>query len=123
MREGKGCRHDPVNVRFTPESGSRRARLKAAPRANPLASAARLDAVEISAAGNEHAFDADAVGILEQHGIISRRPGAAFRRAHDLGAEIGHRGMQRIDVLPRAQAEAEMMEADAPLVEMRYLDR
>ena len=47
-----------------------------------------LDAIEIAAARDEEAFNADAVGVSEEGGVIAGRPGADFRRANDLGAEI-----------------------------------
>ena len=48
-------------------------------------------------------------GVFEEGGVIAGRPGAIFRRANDLSAEIAHGCVQCIDVFARAQAEAEMV--------------
>ena len=61
----------------------------------------------------------DAVGILEQQRIISRRPLVLARRADDGGAERAEEAVQFVDVGALAGAEAEMMQADALLLEVR----
>src|SRR5262249_6681331 len=82
-----------------------------------------LDAVEIAAAGNEQAFDADAVRVFKQARIVAGRPWAFLARANDLGAEIPHRSVQSIDIFARAQAETKVVQTDAPLIECRVAMR
>ena len=43
-------------------------------------------------------FEPDAVGILEQHRIISRRPRAVLRRMHDRRADRFQKAVNLIDV-------------------------
>ena len=62
-------------------------------------------------------FEPDAIGIFEQDRIISRRPLILARRANDLGAERGEEAVQFVDVGAFAGAEAEVMQADAVLLE------
>ena len=62
-------------------------------------------------------LEPDAIGILEQNRIISRRPLVLARRADDFCAERLQEGMQFVDVGALACAEAEMMQADALLLE------
>ena len=64
-------------------------------------------------------LEPDAIGILEQDRIISRRPLILTRRADDLGAERLEKAMQFIDVGAFASAEAEVMQPDALLFERR----
>jgi hypothetical protein len=62
-------------------------------------------------------LEPDAVGILEQNRIISRRPLVLARRADDSGAERQKEGMQFIDIGALAGAETEVVQADALLLE------
>ena len=62
-------------------------------------------------------LEPDAIGVLEQDRIISRRPLVLARRADDLGAERLEKAVQFVDVGALAGAEAEMMQADALLFE------
>jgi histone H3/H4 len=64
-------------------------------------------------------LEPDAVGILEQDRVISRRPLIFARRADDLCAERGQKTVQPIDVSALAGAEAEVMQADTLLLEGR----
>jgi len=64
-------------------------------------------------------FEPDAIGIFEQDRIISRRPLILARRANDLGIERRQKSMQFVDVGALAGAEAQMMQADALLLEGR----
>src|SRR5258706_16482437 len=57
------------------------------------------------------------VGILEQQRIISRRPLILARRANDGAAKRTQEAVQFINVGPLAGAKAEMVEADAILLE------
>jgi hypothetical protein len=57
------------------------------------------------------------VGILKQQRIISRRPLILARRANDGYAERAQEAVQFIDVGALAGAKAEMMQADAILLE------
>ena len=59
----------------------------------------------------------DAVGILEQDRIISRRPLILARRADDLCAKRLEKTVQFIDVGTLAGAEAEVMQSDTLLLE------
>jgi hypothetical protein len=53
---------------------------------------------------------ADAIRILEQQRVVSRRPSVLARRAHNRCA-LGHQeGMQFVDIGALAGAEAEMMQ-------------
>ena len=67
-------------------------------------------------------LEPDAVRVLEQDRIISRRPLVLARRADDFGVERAEEGVQFIDVGALAGAEAEMMQADALLFEGARLD-
>ena len=58
-----------------------------------------------------------AVGVFEQDRIISRRPLVLARRADDSGAERLKKIVQFVDVGALACAEAEMMQANALLLE------
>jgi hypothetical protein len=58
-------------------------------------------------------FEPDAIRILEQHRIISRRPLVLARGADDFGVECGEESVQFVDVGAFAGAEAEMVQADA----------
>src|SRR5881396_2710727 len=57
----------------------------------------------------------DAIGILEQNRIVSRRPLILARRADDLGAELLEEAVQFIDVGALTGTEAEVMQTDALL--------
>src|SRR5947207_4655156 len=70
-------------------------------------------------AGNVVELQPDAVGILEQQRIISRRPLVLARRANDLCAERTQEHVQFIDVGALAGAETQMMQTDAILLECR----
>jgi hypothetical protein len=59
----------------------------------------------------------DAVGIFEQDRVIARRPLVLARGADDFGADRIQEGVQFIDVGALAGAEAEVMQADALLLE------
>src|SRR5258707_9066060 len=59
----------------------------------------------------------DAVGILEQHRVIPRRPWAVFRRMHDLCADRFQKAVNLIDVAALARAQTYVMQSDAPLLE------
>jgi hypothetical protein len=61
----------------------------------------------------------DAVGVLEQNRIISRRPLILAWRADDFGSERLQKAMQFVDVGALAGAEAEVMQADTLLLECR----
>jgi hypothetical protein len=64
-------------------------------------------------------LEPDAVGILEQNRIISRRPLILARRPDDFRAERRQKAMQLIDVGALAGAEAQVMQPDALLFERR----
>ncbi|WP_275187626.1 hypothetical protein [Bradyrhizobium sp. CSA112] len=64
-------------------------------------------------------LEPDAIGILEQDRVMSRRPLVLARCADDLGAERLEKAVQLIDVGALAGAEAEVMQADALLLERR----
>jgi hypothetical protein len=64
-------------------------------------------------------LEPDAVGVFEQDRIISRRPLILARRTDDLRAERRQEAVQFVDVGALAGAEAEMMQADALLLERR----
>src|ERR1700720_3780527 len=48
-------------------------------------------------------------GILEQHRIISRRPGTSLRHMHDLGFLLAQKREDLVDILAASRTEAEMM--------------
>ena len=62
-------------------------------------------------------LEPDAIRILEQHRVISRRPLVLARRADDLGVDRRQKAVQLVDVGALAGAEAEMVQADALLLE------
>src|SRR4051812_19957362 len=64
-------------------------------------------------------LDPDAVRILEQQRVISRRPVVLARRANDCGIHRAKKRMELVDVSALARPEAQMMQADAVLVERR----
>jgi hypothetical protein len=64
-------------------------------------------------------FEPDAVGVFEQDRVISRRPLILARRADDVCTERLEEAVQFIDVGALSRAEAQMMQADAPLLECR----
>ena len=59
----------------------------------------------------------DAIRVLEQDRVISRRPLILARRANDLGAKRLEEAVQFIDVGALAGTEAEMMQSDTLLLE------
>lgn len=59
----------------------------------------------------------DAIRILEQQRVIARRPLILARRADDPGAERDQKSVQLVDVGALAGAEAEVVKADALLLE------
>jgi hypothetical protein len=61
--------------------------------------------------------ETDAVGILEQDRVVARRPAVFLRRANDRDTERLDEFMRRVDVVPRAGAEADVMQTDALLHE------
>jgi hypothetical protein len=61
----------------------------------------------------------DAIRVFEQDRIVSRRPLVLARLADDFRAERLEKTMQLIDVGALAGTKAEMMQADAPLLECR----
>ena len=75
--------------------------------------AERLVADQQALARNEVHFQADAVGILEHDVVVAGRPIAGHRPAIDVGSHLPQLGGDGIDVLARAGANAEMMQADA----------
>src|SRR5882757_3919935 len=62
-------------------------------------------------------LEPDAVGILEQDRIISRRPLVLARRADDFRIERLQKRMQFVDVGALAGAKTQVMQADALLLE------
>ena len=60
-----------------------------------------------------HAFELHAVGIEKEHGVIVVVIFAGG--IDDLGALLFQIGLQRIDILPAAQAEGVMVKADIAL--------
>ena len=59
----------------------------------------------------------DAVRILEEDGVVSRRPGSVLGRVDDRGAEIAHQRVHGIDVGALARPEAQVVQPDATLDE------
>ncbi len=62
-------------------------------------------------------LEPDAIGILEQNRIISRRPLILAWRADDLGAERLEKAAQFVDVGALAGTEAKVMQSDTLLLE------
>jgi hypothetical protein len=62
-------------------------------------------------------LEPDAIRVLEQNRIVSRRPLILAWRANDLGAERLQEAMQLVDIGALAGAEAEMVQADTLLLE------
>ena len=72
---------------------------------------------EQTLAGHVIDLEPDAVGILEQHRVISRRPRTLLRRMHDLRADRFEEKINLIDVAMLARAQTHMMQPDAALLE------
>ena len=79
--------------------------------------ALQIGSAQQSLARNMIEFEPDAVRIFEQQRIISRRPLILARRANDLHVERLQERVQFVDVGALAGTEAEMMQADALLLE------
>src|SRR6266700_766145 len=62
-------------------------------------------------------LEPDAVGILEQQRIVAGRPAVLARGADDPGVQREQEGVQFIDVRTLARPKAQMMQADALLLE------
>src|SRR4051794_11243295 len=62
-------------------------------------------------------LEPDAVGVLEQQRVISRRPAVLARRANDPGIHRGEKGMKLVDIAALAGAKTQMMQADPVLLE------
>ena len=62
-------------------------------------------------------LEPDAVGVFEQQRVIAGRPLVLARRADDFGADRVQETMQFIDVGALAGAKAQMVQADAILLE------
>src|SRR6266851_2282833 len=62
-------------------------------------------------------LDPHAGGILEQNGIVSRRPGPCFRRMDDLDVLLQQELVDLVDVFSTTAPKAQMMQADAALNE------
>src|SRR5689334_1339269 len=73
--------------------------------------------LEQSPAGNVIDLEPDAIGILEQHRVISGRPAILARRADDFRAKLDNESVELVDIGALAGAKAEMVQPDAPLVE------
>src|SRR3954454_15206707 len=56
--------------------------------------------------GDEVRLKPHSCGILEQHGVVARRLWPSLRRADDPGAHLQQEGVQPVDVLGAAAAEA-----------------
>src|SRR5262249_2067936 len=73
---------------------------------------------EVALARHVVHLDPDSLGILEQHGVVSRREPAFLRRMHDLRAQlVDGEAMDRIDVLTGPRAEAQVVQTRAALIE------
>ena len=106
------CQKRTLRRHFVRERGARASRLDVV-----------ADGVEASLVGEEALsrdvvhLEPDAVGVLEQHRVVARRPRRVLRRMHDLGAHLAQVRVQAIDVLAGAGAEAEVVEPDPGLDE------
>src|SRR5271156_1277836 len=60
-------------------------------------------------------FEPDAVGVLEQHRVIARRPCAIVGRMDNRGADPQQKLVDRVDVAALARAQADVMQSDPPL--------
>src|SRR4030095_2486922 len=92
----------------------------AQPRRRPRTTFAEPAAlVEVPLAGHVVDFDADAVGVLEQHRVVTGREVLPlFGRVDDLRVELGSDELvDRVDLLAVARAEADVMEPGAILIE------
>src|SRR5204863_5111268 len=63
-------------------------------------------------AGDVIDLDPRTDGILEQHRIISRRPGTPLRHMHDFGFLLAQKREDLVDILAAPRTEAEMMQPD-----------
>lgn len=65
-------------------------------------------------------LEADAVGVFEQHRVVSGRPGTFFGRMDNLRAQFAGKLTDRINVLASTRAEAYVMQSRPSLCE-RYI--
>jgi hypothetical protein len=56
-------------------------------------------------------LQADALGVTKRHRVVARSPWSLLRSSHDLGTELLKERIQLVDVLARAGAEAEVVNA------------
>src|SRR5882757_10734867 len=68
-------------------------------------------------AWDEICFQTDAVGVLEQYRIVTRRPCSLLRALDYGGPDLSKQIMQSIHVFARAGAQAEMVQANPALHE------
>jgi hypothetical protein len=61
--------------------------------------------------GNVVELQADALGVTKRHRVVARSPWSLLRSSHDLGTELLKERIQLVDVLARAGAEAEVVNA------------
>src|SRR5262249_34754595 len=83
----------------------------------------RSRAREQTLSGHVVHLQPDAVRILEEHRVISRRPRAVLGRMHDGRPELADELVGRIDVRALARPEAEMVQPDTTLHEALSLVR
>ena len=68
-------------------------------------------------AGDEVCFQTDAVGVLEQHRIVTRRPCSLLRALDYGGPNLPKQIMQAIHVFANVGSQAEMVQANPGLYE------
>src|SRR5215469_3070793 len=66
---------------------------------------------------HEIGLDSDAVRVLEQGGVVARRPVAFLRSANDLGGKLQRRPVDGIDIFAASYTEAQVMKSCTPLAE------
>ena len=62
-------------------------------------------------------FEAHAVRVLEQHGIVPGRPLVVLRRMDNLGADFGEEGVGLFHLLALAHPKADVVQSDGALLE------
>src|SRR4029078_12478197 len=109
----------PLAPRCLPKrtQGRRRESLSSPALLRESAQRQSLRILEVALARHEIHFEADAVRILEQDRVVARRPRAFARRTHDLHRPRAQKLVDCIYVLARASTKADVVQADAALIE------
>ena len=76
--------------------------------------------IEMPLAWHEIHLQADSIGIFEEDGVVARSPRAVLGWMHHFDLVLDQKCMQVVDVLPRSSAKADVVKADASLIESEF---